>query len=40
MLSDDMRVHELARMLGGAKLSEKALEHAREMMEDGCRIER
>ena len=39
MLSDDMRVHELARMLGGAKLSEKALEHAREMMEDGCRIE-
>ncbi len=40
MLSDDMRVHELARMLGGAKLSEKALEHAREMMEDGCRIDR
>jgi DNA repair protein RecN (Recombination protein N) len=40
MLSDDRRVHELARMLGGAKLSEKALEHAREMMEDGCRIDR
>lgn len=38
MLSDDMRVHELARMLGGAKVSEKALEHAREMMEDGCRV--
>jgi DNA repair protein RecN (Recombination protein N) len=35
VLSDDMRVHELARMLGGAKVSEKALEHAREMMEDG-----
>jgi DNA repair protein RecN (Recombination protein N) len=39
MLSDGMRVLELARMLGGAKVSEKALEHAREMMEDGCRID-
>lgn len=40
MLSDEQRVEELARMLGGAKLSEKAREHAREMMEDGSRSER
>jgi DNA repair protein RecN (Recombination protein N) len=39
VLSDDVRAVELARMLGGARLSEKALEHAREMMEDGCRID-
>ncbi|NMC72994.1 MAG: DNA repair protein RecN, partial [Geobacteraceae bacterium] len=34
------RVHELARMLGGAKMSEKAIEHAREMLEDACRAAR
>ena len=34
-LSDDMRARELARMLSGAKPSEKALEHAREMIQEG-----
>jgi len=30
------RVQEVARMLGGAKITEKTLEHAREMMEDAA----
>ncbi len=34
-LSEDMRARELARMLSGAKPSEKALEHAREMIQEG-----
>jgi len=34
-LSEDMRARELARMLSGAKPSEKALEHAREMILEG-----
>jgi DNA repair protein RecN (Recombination protein N) len=34
LLSDDERVLEVARMLSGAKITEKTLEHAREMMED------
>jgi DNA repair protein RecN (Recombination protein N) len=35
LLAGDTRVAEMARMLGGAKITEKTLEHAREMMEDG-----
>jgi len=35
LLAGDARVAEMARMLGGAKITEKTLEHAREMMEDG-----
>lgn len=35
LLSEDGRVAELARMLGGARITEKTLEHAREMMEHG-----
>lgn len=35
LLSGDARVAEMARMLGGAKITEKTLEHAREMIEDG-----
>jgi len=35
LLEGEARVAELARMLGGAKITEKTLEHAREMMEDG-----
>ncbi len=34
LLSGEERVLEVARMLSGAKISEKTLEHAREMMED------
>jgi DNA repair protein RecN (Recombination protein N) len=34
LLSDEERVLEVARMLSGAKITEKTLEHAREMMED------
>lgn len=34
-LSGDERVHELARMLGGVKITDKTLEHAREMLVDG-----
>ena len=33
-LSGDDRVYELARMLGGLKITEKTLEHAREMLGD------
>lgn len=40
LLTGEERVLEVARMLSGAKISEKTLEHAREMMEDargdGC----
>ncbi len=35
LLSAEARVNEMARMLGGAKITEKTLEHAREMLEDG-----
>lgn len=35
LLAGEARVAEMARMLGGAKITEKTLEHAREMMEDG-----
>lgn len=35
LLEGDVRVAEMARMLGGAKITEKTLEHAREMIEDG-----
>jgi DNA repair protein RecN (Recombination protein N) len=34
LLSDEKRVLEIARMLSGAKITEKTLEHAREMRED------
>ena len=34
LLSDEERVLEVARMLSGTKITEKTLEHAREMMED------
>ncbi|MDD2320039.1 MAG: DNA repair protein RecN [Geobacteraceae bacterium] len=34
LLAGDARVMEVARMLSGAKITEKTLEHAREMMED------
>ena len=34
LLSEEERVLEVARMLSGAKITEKTLEHAREMMED------
>ncbi len=34
LLTDEERVLEVARMLSGAKITEKTLEHAREMMED------
>lgn len=34
LLSREARVDEMARMLGGAKITEKTLEHAREMLED------
>jgi len=37
-LSDGDRVAEMARMLGGAKVTEKTLEHAREMLDDGARV--
>ncbi len=37
LLSDDQRIQEIARMLGGTKITEKTLEHAREMMEDAQR---
>lgn len=36
LLSGEERVLEVARMLSGTKISEKTLEHAREMMEDAC----
>ncbi len=36
LLSDEERVLEVARMLSGTKITEKTLEHAREMMEDAC----
>ena len=36
LLSAEERVLEVARMLSGAKITEKTLEHAREMMEDAC----
>lgn len=36
LLSAEARVDELARMLGGAKITEKTLEHAREMLEDSA----
>jgi len=36
LLSAEDRVLEVARMLSGAKITEKTLEHAREMMEDAC----
>ncbi len=35
MLDDEARVEELARMLGGASVTERAREHAREMLESG-----
>ncbi len=34
-LDDEARVEELARMLGGASVTERAREHAREMLESG-----
>ena len=34
LLSNDERVAEIARMLGGVKITEKTLEHAREMIEE------
>ncbi|RQW84728.1 MAG: DNA repair protein RecN, partial [Geobacter sp.] len=36
LLSVEERVLEVARMLSGAKITEKTLEHAREMMDDAC----
>ena len=39
LLSGQERVMEVARMLSGAKITEKTLEHAREMMEDACNDE-
>jgi len=36
LLSAEDRVNEMARMLGGTKITEKTLEHAREMLEDGA----
>ena len=33
-LDDEQRTHEIARMLGGVKLTERSLEHAREMLRD------
>ncbi len=36
LLSREARVGEMARMLGGAKITEKTLEHAREMLEDSA----
>lgn len=36
LLSSEARVLEIARMLSGTKITEKTLEHAREMMEDAC----
>jgi DNA repair protein RecN (Recombination protein N) len=35
MLDDEARVEELARMLGGASVTDRAREHAREMLESG-----
>jgi DNA repair protein RecN (Recombination protein N) len=35
-LSGEQRVQELARMLGGIKISEKTLEHAREMLHESA----
>lgn len=35
ILDDEARVEELARMLGGASVTERAREHAREMLESG-----
>jgi len=34
-LAGDERVREMARMLGGAKITERTLEHAREMIAHG-----
>jgi DNA repair protein RecN (Recombination protein N) len=36
LLAGEERVLEIARMLSGTKITEKTLEHAREMMEDAC----
>ncbi len=36
-LSGEQRVSEMARMLGGIKISEKTLEHAREMLDEAAR---
>lgn len=32
LLGDDERVEEIARMLGGVELTDKTLDHAREML--------
>lgn len=34
-LADEQRVHEIARMLGGARLTDTVLQHAREMLSSG-----
>lgn len=38
-LDDRQRTEEIARMLGGAKITEKTLDHAREMVETGSALE-
>jgi len=35
-LAHEERVREMARMLGGMKITDKTLEHAREMIEQAC----
>ncbi len=36
-LNEDDRVREMARMLGGARVTERTLEHARELIGQSCR---
>jgi DNA repair protein RecN (Recombination protein N) len=36
-LSDDARVNEIARMLGGEKVSDTTLAHAREMLQTSAK---
>jgi DNA repair protein RecN (Recombination protein N) len=37
LLTGESRVEEMARMLGGAKITDRTREHAREMIDDGQR---